>query len=150
MKDNKKWRRSKDGRLAAGLRYQRWLLDNQVRLPTSAVHEEIYEQLLLKEYEVIKEAIFPPYFIDCYDKDLHIGIEVDGEQHYRSKDKRKDEVLWETYRLPIFRIKVKKYKKDKQKIWNEFEDFVEEYSDDVEERIKYREGVNFQEYEVAF
>jgi|TARA_R110000744_G_scaffold247327_6_gene363824 very-short-patch-repair endonuclease len=49
------------------------------------------------------EEDFPPYVVDIYISDLHLGIELDGPHHFKKRDQRRDEVLFRDYGLVIWR-----------------------------------------------
>jgi len=56
-------------------------------------------------FQVVKEAIFAPYFIDCYVPEVHIGWEADCKLwHSKKKDAKRDKYLFEKYHLPIKRF----------------------------------------------
>lgn len=50
------------------------------------------------------EVDFAPYRVDIYIPDCHAAVELDGPHHLRRHDERRDQFLWETYRLPIIRF----------------------------------------------
>ena len=49
------------------------------------------------------EEDFPPYVVDIYISDLHLGIELDGPHHFKKRDQRRDEELLRDYGLVIWR-----------------------------------------------
>ena len=49
------------------------------------------------------EEDFPPYVVDIYISDLHLGIELDGPHHFKKRDQRRDAVLFRDYGLVIWR-----------------------------------------------
>ena len=53
---------------------------------------------------IILEEDFPPYIVDIYIPDLHLGIELDGPFHMKKKDRNRDEYLRVEYNLPIWRF----------------------------------------------
>lgn len=70
----------------------------------SGPHRRV-ERLLDKwsiSYE--SEYSFPPYSVDIYLNEWHIGIEIDGPTHSTKKDRMRDDVLREHYFLPIMRM----------------------------------------------
>ena len=50
------------------------------------------------------EEDFPPYVVDVYIPDLHLGIELDGPHHFRKQDAIRDENLLSEYNLEIWRF----------------------------------------------
>ena len=50
------------------------------------------------------EEDFPPYVVDVYIPDLHLGIELDGPHHFRKRDAIRDEKLLSEYSLEIWRF----------------------------------------------
>ena len=50
------------------------------------------------------EEDFPPYVVDVYIPDLHLGIELDGPHHFRKRDAIRDENLLSEYSLEIWRF----------------------------------------------
>jgi very-short-patch-repair endonuclease len=65
-----------------------------------------------KDFLIIKERPFYPYFIDFAFEDLKIAVEIDGSQHEkkenRKRDQKKDKKLikngWNVYRIPAKNI----------------------------------------------
>lgn len=51
------------------------------------------------------EYPFPPYKLDIFLPEWWCGIEIDGPQHLRKRDQKRDETLRLEYGLQIFRIK---------------------------------------------
>ena len=49
------------------------------------------------------EEDFPPYVVDIYISDLHLGIELDGPHHFKKRDQKRDEELFRDYGLVIWR-----------------------------------------------
>ena len=50
------------------------------------------------------EEDFPPYVVDVYVPDLHLGIELDGPHHFRKRDAIRDAKLLSEYSLEIWRF----------------------------------------------
>jgi len=50
------------------------------------------------------EEDFPPYVVDVYIPDLHLGVELDGPHHFRKRDAIRDEKLLSEYSLEIWRF----------------------------------------------
>ncbi len=46
------------------------------------------------------------WHLDIYMKEMNLGVEVDGPQHNRKKDKIRDAAILEEFGIPIVRIKV--------------------------------------------
>jgi very-short-patch-repair endonuclease len=49
------------------------------------------------------EEDFPPYVVDVYISDLHLGIELDGPHHFKKRDQKRDEELFRDHELIIWR-----------------------------------------------
>ena len=68
------------------------------------------QQLLLASW--VKEAgfgssleeEFPPFVVDIYISELHLGLELDGPFHLKKSDKKRDSYLQSEYNLPIWRF----------------------------------------------
>ena len=78
------------------------------------------------------DASFPPYFIDIFLIEFHLGIECDGHWSHKlrkSKDPQRDRFLMETYSLPIIR-----FPKMKDCTLEHVMDFINKWDDSVEER----------------
>lgn len=67
------------------------------------------------------EYHLPPYWVDIYINEWHIGIEVDGPNHSPKKDAIRDEILKERYFLPILRLKSML---SQEEIMTKIEDFI--------------------------
>lgn len=80
---------------------------------------------------------FPPYRLDIYLPDYHAAIEVDGPSHSYKKDKARDTWMLERYFVPTLRIKTKGPWQSHAKLESEILAFLEEHTEDVEER-KYK------------
>jgi very-short-patch-repair endonuclease len=55
-------------------------------------------------YRVMDEVSFPPFQVDIYVPDYHAAIEVDGPQHQKGRDAKRDAILFERYFLKVFRV----------------------------------------------
>lgn len=69
------------------------------------------------------EKEFPPYCADIYLQEIHVVIEYDGAQHWKKKDKKKDDFLIKNYYLPVLRIKTLS---PKEVIVQKIRSFIEE------------------------
>jgi very-short-patch-repair endonuclease len=56
-------------------------------------------------FEIMEEVPFPPYTVDTYVKAYHLAIEVDGPQHRKSADAKRDADLQDVYGLVMFHIR---------------------------------------------
>ncbi len=54
----------------------------------------------------MEEVEFPPYRVDIYLPDYHVGVEVDGPRHSPLQTKKRDEYLMKLYRLPIHHVRL--------------------------------------------
>lgn len=56
------------------------------------------------------EQEFPPYFVDVYIGEAHVGIEYDGPGWHSlgKRDRERDSFLMENYFLPILRVETDK------------------------------------------
>jgi len=59
------------------------------------------------KFQVQKERILDPYFLDVYIKSIKVGIEIDGGIHNQQEgyDNRRDSFLMEKYDVRVFRFK---------------------------------------------
>lgn len=78
------------------------------------IHRKVVRRLERINISCMVEVDFPPYRIDIYIPDAHIGIEVDGPHHNKKKDKNRDKYLLDTYNLPIIRLSMGQAKKAHQ------------------------------------
>lgn len=96
----------------------------QQQHPTSLtrIHKRLIQVVKEMGLKFTIEQEMPPYWIDVYLTEFHIGLEADGPYHRHSKDSKRDEYLLEQYNLPILRIKenmlksAKRYSEVKQLI----------------------------------
>jgi len=77
------------------------------------------------------EKEFPPYWTDIYLQEVHVAVEYDGAQHWRKKDKKKDDHLMREYLLPVFRVKKLS---PKEKVVEGIRAFIEEHVETKPER----------------
>jgi len=69
------------------------------------------EQLLLEKWinqlgwRTNLEVSFPPYSVDIFCPDLNLVVEVDGPQHYKKANNKRDEVLKLKYGCNVLHIK---------------------------------------------
>jgi len=75
------------------------------------IHRKVVRRLERINIPCMVEVDFPPYKIDIYIPDAHIGVEVDGPHHSEKKDKKRDKYLMDTYNLPIIRLTMGQAKK---------------------------------------
>lgn len=71
----------------------------------SDAHREMVRVLENMGHELLVEIEFPPYRVDIYLPDIHAVVEVDGPNHSRKGNRRRDWALVERYCLPTFRLK---------------------------------------------
>ncbi len=55
-------------------------------------------------FDTAEEYEFGPFSIDIYLPSLHVGVEVDGPHHLKSRDEKRDKILMDRFSLPIIRI----------------------------------------------
>jgi len=67
-------------------------------------HRRVLQWLENRGYEVMEEVPFSPYTVDIYLPDFHAVIEVDGPQHSRAADQKRDLTLNSVYNLLIFHV----------------------------------------------
>ena len=46
------------------------------------------------------------YSLDIYLPEMNLGVEVDGPQHNKKKDRARDEKIMDKWGIPVVRIKV--------------------------------------------
>jgi len=71
----------------------------------SDAHRDMIRQLEERGFEVMEEIPFPPYQVDIYVPLFHMCVEVDGPQHGKRADEKRNEALVRVYSLPTFRVK---------------------------------------------
>lgn len=76
-------------------------VDNFVR---SKPHRQVEKHLQKIGLSYLSEKDFPPYIVDIYLPEWHIGIEIDGPFHSKNKDKVRDKYLMIHYGLPVIRF----------------------------------------------
>ncbi|NOX48277.1 MAG: DUF559 domain-containing protein [Chlorobi bacterium] len=81
------------------------------------------------DYHIQKEKILAPYFIDIYIKEIKVGIEIDGGIHNTQEtyDNRRDDFLWKTYRVKIYRFSDKEMKNPERFKWYIWEICMHEF-----------------------
>ena len=99
----------------------------------SDAHAQVSKILERAGLEIMDEEPFPPYDVDIYIPSHHVVIEVDGPQHERKRDERRDKKLLEEYGLPVFHILAAQAKQPK-KWWDDFVAFMREASETADER----------------
>lgn len=92
--------------------------------------ENILDQIGLN-YE--SERSFPPYTVDIYLPEWHIGVEIDGPQHSAKKDRKRDDYLLENYGLYLLRLKVKDGI-DRDRVESQVLSFIDKHYEDSSER----------------
>ena len=83
------------------------ILDEEGITELTEAHQKVSRRLERLGYSIMEEVPFPPYTIDIYIPDYHLGVEVDGPHHQEKKDRKRDNFLMETYELPIIRFNLK-------------------------------------------
>ncbi len=85
--------------------------------------------------EIMEEVSFPPFSADIYIPSHHVVVEIDGPQHEKKRDERRDKKLLEEYGLPVFHILAAQAKQPK-KWWEDFMAFMKEGEGTMDERVK--------------
>lgn len=67
-------------------------------------HRDLMEWLEKRGQEVMEEVPFPPYQVDIYLPRLHAAVEADGPMHSGPKDRNRDQVLWDEYKLNMAHV----------------------------------------------
>jgi very-short-patch-repair endonuclease len=81
----------------------------------------------------MSEYDFPPYRVDVYLPEWHLGVEIDGPYHNKKRDNVRDLWLFQWLGLKMLRIDAVKWKsKDKLKLI--LLKFIEEQCGEAEER----------------
>ena len=70
----------------------------------SDAHVQVSKILERAGLEIMEETSFPPFSADVYIPSHHIVVEIDGPQHEKKRDERRDKKLLEEYGLPVFHI----------------------------------------------
>ncbi len=100
----------------------------------SDAHLQVSKILERAGLEIMDEEPFPPYDVDIYIPSHHVVVEVDGPQHERKRDEKRDKKLLEEYGLLVFHIPAK-YAKQPKKWWDDFMVFMKEAEGTVDERV---------------
>ena len=103
--------------------------DNKQRSGFARKIEKILSDLGLA---FMPEEPFPPYSVDIYLSEWHIGIEADGPLHNARKDEKRDAYLLEEYGLSILRIPQKNFRTEDAK--EAILGFIDEQYEDSETR----------------
>ncbi len=82
----------------------------------------------------MEETSFPPFSADVYIPSHHVVVEIDGPQHEKKRDERRDKKLLEEYGLSVFHISAK-YSKQPKRWWDDFVAFMNEAESTVDERV---------------
>lgn len=84
------------------------------------------------------EAFFPPFSVDIYISEWHVGVEVDGPYHKirKKRDKERDKILFEEYGLITYRVNVRDVDRKKSKWVDSFLAVAETHIDTVEARFE--------------
>ena len=53
------------------------------------------------------EKEFGSYFVDIFIPDLELGIEIDGPQHMKKRDSKRDDYITSNHNIDIWRIAIK-------------------------------------------
>ena len=77
-------------------------------------HVAVVRELERRGLGVMNEIPFPPYTVDVYVPRFHCAIEIDGPQHGKTRDEKRDRRLVEEYDLPVFRVKAGEAKRPKK------------------------------------
>lgn len=101
----------------------------------SDVHMKVIKILEKINLGVLEEVPFPPFCADLYLQDYHVIIEVDGPQHSKKQDKKRDDYLLQEYNLPTLRIKIKDLE-DRTRLIHKIYEFLYEWADDADERYE--------------
>lgn len=107
-------------------------LPNNTDTVRTRPHRKLEEVLSLEGISFISEMSFPPYQVDVYLPEWHVGIEIDGPWHKKKHDRVRDEYLKVYYGLPIIRFKVSFLRPG----WaiTHLVPFIEEYADSAIDR----------------
>jgi len=77
----------------------------QVKTGTKC-HLRLHKILEEMGFQVLDEALFGRYSLDCYVPEIHIGFEADGKHwHSKKHDSERDAWLFEQFNLPVCRLK---------------------------------------------
>ncbi len=100
----------------------------------SDAHVQVSKILERAGLEIMEEVSFPPFSADVYIPSHHIVVEIDGPQHERKRDEKRDKKLLEEYGLPVFHIPAAQAKQPR-KWWDDFVSFMNEAEKTVDERV---------------
>lgn len=106
-------------------------IDNSQRSGPHRRVEKILDGLSLSYMSEFPE--FPPYILDIYLPEWHLGIEVDGPYHLKKHDKVRDQYLLERFGVIILRLKMKIYRRDVN-IGEEITDFIDTWAGSENDR----------------
>jgi very-short-patch-repair endonuclease len=102
----------------------------------SEVHAKVIHFLESRGVQLIEEVPFPPYTVDIYIPDYHIAVEVDGPQHSKKNDTKRDKVLIKEYKLWMFRVTDREFNSNPLKFYTELHEFMNSAINSAEYRYE--------------
>jgi very-short-patch-repair endonuclease len=86
------------------------------------------------EINYLSEQPFPPYTVDVYLPEWHLGLEIDGPFHQKSRDESRDKFIEVYFGLPILRFNVANGWVTRSRLKEEVTAFIEKHEATTEER----------------
>lgn len=73
-------------------------------------HRQLHDLLGELGFDVEDELSVPPYSLDCYVRELHLGFEADGALYHsgprkKQRDAQRDRDILNQYGIPILRLR---------------------------------------------
>lgn len=88
----------------------------------------------------LSEEHFPPYTVDIYLTEWHLGLEIDGPFHSKAKDETRDKFIEAYFGLPILRFNVTNGWVTKNRVQEEVTRFIEQHEPTTVERKALAKG----------
>lgn len=70
----------------------------------TAPHRELITIIQEIGLQVIAEYPVGPYKLDCYLPEYHLGIEADGPNHWKSRDRKRANALYDNYGISVMHL----------------------------------------------
>ncbi len=80
------------------------IMDTPLSTTRTQIHLRLTKALEDMGFDVEEETSFPPYYVDCYIREIHVALEADGPTHTEKKDYKRDIILLAQYALPVIRV----------------------------------------------
>ena len=73
-------------------------------------HRQLHDLLVDMGFDVEDELSVPPFSLDCYLREIHLGFEADGELYHsgqskRRRDAERDRVIFDHFGIKVLRVR---------------------------------------------